>query len=80
MSQGLTKYISSFEYLDKSLTALSATSGSISITSFATVIGAPVVIASASFSLALSMSTKIIQKLLKTTRKKTKKQQNCYAS
>ena len=60
MSQGLTKYISSFEYLDKSLTALSATSGSISITSFATVIGAPVVIASASFSLALSMSTKII--------------------
>ena len=60
MSQGLTKYISSFEYLDKSLTALSAPSGSISITSFATVIGAPVVIASASFSLALSMSTKII--------------------
>ena len=60
MSRGLSKYISFFQYLQKSLVVLSATSGSISITSFATVIGAPVVIASASFSLALSMSTKII--------------------
>ena len=60
MSRGLSKYISFFQYLQKSLIVLSATSGSISITSFATVIGAPVVIAIASFSLALSMSTKII--------------------
>ena len=60
MSRGLSKYISFFQYLQKSLVVLSATSGSISITSFATVIGAPVAIASASFSLALSMSTKII--------------------
>ena len=60
MSRGLSKYISFFQYLQKSLIVLSATSGSISITSFAIVIGAPVVIASASFSLALSMSTKII--------------------
>ena len=36
MSKRLSKYIASF---DKSLTVLSATSGSVSIASFATVIG-----------------------------------------
>ena len=46
MSKILSKYISSFDYFDKSLTVLSATSGSISIASFATVIGTPVGIAS----------------------------------
>ena len=40
-----------FGYFDKSLIALSATSGSISIKSFETVIGAPAGIASACFSL-----------------------------
>ena len=44
--------------------------GSIYIASFATVIGAPVGIASASFSLAFSISTGIVKKLLKTTRNK----------
>ena len=47
--------------------------GSIYIASFATVIGAPVGIASASFSLAFSISTGIVKKLLKTTRNKKKK-------
>ena len=42
MSKNLSKYIASFEYLDKSLIVLSAATGSISIASFATVIGAPV--------------------------------------
>ena len=60
-------------YFDKSSIVLSATTGSISIASFATVIGAPVGIASASFSVALSISTGIIKKLLKTTRNKKKK-------
>ena len=45
---------------------MSITTGSISITSFAAVIGAPVGNVSASFSLAFS--TGIIKKLLKTTR------------
>ena len=45
----LSKYISSFDYFDKSLIVLSVTTGSISIASFATVIGAPVGITSASF-------------------------------
>ena len=62
-----------FDYFDKSLTVLSVTTGSISITSFATVIRAPVGIASASFSLAFSILTGIVKKLLKITRNKKKK-------
>ena len=67
MSKRLSKYISFCDYFDKSLIVLSATSGSISIASFATVIGAPVGIASASLSLTFSLSTGIVKKLLKTT-------------
>ena len=73
MNKRLSKYIASFDYFDKSLIVLSVTTGSISIASFATVIGAPVGIISASFSLAFSISTGIIKKLLKTTRNKKKK-------
>ena len=73
MSKRLSRYIASFDYFDKSLIVLSVTTGSISIASFATVIGAPVGIISASFSLAFSISTGIIKKLLKTTRNKKKK-------
>ena len=69
----VSKYIASFDYFDKSLIVLSATSGSISIASFATVIGAPVGIATASFSLAFSISTGIVKKLLKTTQNKKEK-------
>ena len=64
------KYIAFCDYFDKSLIILSATSGSISIASFATVIGIPVGIASASLSLTFYLSTGIVKKLLKTTRKK----------
>ena len=73
MSKGLSKYIAFFYYFGKSLIALSITTGSISISSFATVIGAPVGLVSASFSLIFSISTGIIKKLLKTTRNKKKK-------
>ena len=51
MSKRLSKYIASFYYIDKSLIVFSATSGSISITLFATIIGAPVRIKSESLSL-----------------------------
>ena len=61
MSKRLSKYILSFDYFDKSLIVLLVTTGSISIASFATVIGAPVGITSASFSLAFSVSTGIIK-------------------
>ena len=73
MSKRLSKYTASFDYFDKSLIVLSATSGSISIASFATVIGTPVGIANATFSLAFSLSTGLVKKLLKTTRNKKKK-------
>ena len=72
MSKRLTKYIASLDYFEKSLIVLSVTTGSISIASFATVIRAPVGIASPSFSLAFSISTKVIKKLQKTTRNKNK--------
>ena len=73
MSERISKYIASFEYFHTSLIFLSVTTGSISTVSFATVIGAPVGIVSASFSLAFSIPTGIIKKLLKTTRQKKKK-------
>ena len=37
-----SKYIASFDYFDKPLIVLSVTTGSISIASFATVVGVPV--------------------------------------
>ena len=61
MSKRLSKYIASFDYFDKPLIVLSVTTGSISIASFATVIGAPVGIVSASFSLVFSISTGMIK-------------------
>ena len=73
MSKRLSKYIASFDYLRKSLIVLSATSGSFSIASFATVIGPLIGTANTSFSLPFSVSTRIVKKLLKTTRNKNKK-------
>ena len=52
---------------------MSATTGSICIASFATLIGAPVEKVSVSFSLAFSIFTGIVKKLLKTTRNKKEK-------
>ena len=73
MSKKLTKYISFFDYFDKPLIVLSVTSGGVSIASFATVIGAPIGITSASLSLAFSLCTGLVKKLLKATRNKKKK-------
>ena len=73
MSKRLTKYITSFDYFDKSLIVLSVATSSISIASFAVVSGAPVGMMSTSCSLAFSITTGIVKKLLKTTRNKKKK-------
>ena len=73
MSKRLSSYIAYFGYVDKSLIVLSVTTGSISIASFLTVIGVPVGMASASFSLPFSISAAIVKKLLKATRNKKKK-------
>ena len=66
----LNKYITIFEYIDKILIVLSATSGGVSIVSFTTIVGAPVGIASASFTLIFSIAKGIIKILLKITRNK----------
>ena len=52
MSKKLRKYIFFSDLFDKSLIVLSVTSGGVSIASFATVIGIPILITSASLSLA----------------------------
>ena len=46
-SKKLNKYVTAFDYIDKILIVLSATSGGVSITSFTSVVGAPVGIGSA---------------------------------
>ena len=66
-SKRLSKYIAAFHYVDKSLVVLSATSGGVSIALFTSLIGAPVGLASASFSFAFSLTSGITKKLLKTT-------------
>ena len=60
-------------YFDKSFIVLSVTTGGISIASFATVIGATIRIVGAIFSLAFSIFTGIVKKLLQTTTNKKKK-------
>ena len=52
---------------------LSAISGGVSIISFTSIVGAPVGIASASFTLIFSPTTEIVKKLLNITRNKKKK-------
>ena len=69
----LSKYVTTFDYIDKILIVLSATSGRVSIISFTSVIEAPAGIASASFTLIFSLTTGIIKKLLSITRNKKKK-------
>ena len=67
-SKKLSKYVAAFDYIDKILIVLSATTGGVSTCLFMS-IGAPVGIASAS-ALIFSLSTGIVKKLLNITRKK----------
>ena len=72
-SKKFSKYVTAFDYIDKILLVLSATSGGVYIISFASVVGAPVGIAGASFTLIFFLTTGIIKKLLSITRNKNKK-------
>ena len=72
-SKKLSKYVAVFDYIDQALIVLSATSGGVSIISFTSIIGAPVGIASASFTLIFSLTTGIIKKLPTITINKKKK-------
>ena len=72
-SKRLSKYATAFDYIDKIFIVLSVTSSGVCIICSASVVGAPVGIASASFTLIFSLTTGIIKKLLSITRNKKKR-------
>ena len=72
ISKNISKYIASLDYFDKSLNVLSILSGSISIASFATLIGAPAGIIGASCGLTFSITSRLVKTFLKTIRNKEK--------
>ena len=63
-SKKSSKYITAFDYIDKILIVLSATSSGVCIVSSVSVVGAPVGIAGTSFTLNYSVTTVIIKTLL----------------
>ena len=72
-SKKLSKYVSTFNYIDKILIVLNATTGGIRIISHKTVVDAPIRVASAGFTIVFVLITGIIEKLLKTIRSKKEK-------
>ena len=72
-SKKLNKSITIFDYIDKILISLRATTSGISIISFTSVIKLSVGIVSANFTLIFSLSAGIIKKLLNMTRNKKEK-------
>ena len=69
----ISKYIVAFDYADKLFMTLSASFGTLSIVSHATVVGIPVGIAGASLTLTFTVTTGVVKKILNITRKKKKK-------
>ena len=69
----LNKYIVSFDYLDKIFITLSASFGTLSIASHATMVGIPVGIAGSSLTLIFTISTGVNKSLLRITKKRKKK-------
>ena len=69
----LNKYLVSFDYLDKIFITLSASFGTLSIASQATVLGIPAGITGASLTLIVTIGTGISKSLLKVTKKRKKK-------
>ena len=69
----ISKYIVAFDYADKLFITLSALFGTLSIASFATVVGIPVGIAGASLTLIFTITAGVVKTLLNITRKKKKK-------
>ena len=61
-SKKLSKYVAAFDYIDKILIVLSATSGGVCIFSSVSVVGAPIGIAGASLTLIFSLTTGITPK------------------
>ena len=68
----LNKYLVSFDYLDKIFITLSASFGTLSIASYASVVGISAGITGASLTLVFTIDTGISKSLLKLTKKKQK--------
>ena len=68
-----SKYIVAFDYADKVFITLSASFGTLSIASYATVVGIPAGIAGASLTLIFTITTGVVKTFLNITRKKKKK-------
>ena len=70
----ISKYIFAFDYPDKVFITLSASFGTLSIASYATIVGIPVGIAGTSLTLIFTVMTGVVKTLLNITRKKKKEQ------
>ena len=68
----LSKYLVSFDYLDKIFITLSASFGALSIASYASVVGIPTGITGASLTLVFTIGLGIRKSLLKLTKKRKK--------
>ena len=69
----ISKYIVAFDYSDKRFITLSASFGTLSIASYATVVGIPVGVAGTYLTLIFTVTTGVVKILLNITRKKKKK-------
>ena len=69
----LNKYLVSFDYLDKIFITLSVSFGTLSIASYASVVGIPAVITGSSLNLVFTIGRGISISLLKLTKKRKKK-------
>ena len=69
----ISKYIVAFDYADKVFITLSASFGTLSIASYAAVVGIPTGIAGASLTLIFTITTGVVKTFLNITRKKKKK-------
>ena len=69
----LNKCLVSFDYLDKIFITLSASFGTLSIASYASVVGIPAGITGASLTLVFTIGTSISKSFLKLTKKRKKK-------
>ena len=73
MQQKIKQVCCVFDYIDQTLIVLSAASGGVSIISFTSIVGAPVGIASASFTLFFSLTTGIVKKITEYNKKQKAK-------
>ena len=69
----ISKYIVAFDYAGKLFIRLSASFGTLSIASYATVVGIPAGIAGASLTLIFTITTGVVKTFLNISRKKKKK-------